>query len=282
MNPIVAARTSSFSLETVDGHAKLLTAINLSDSIIIVGFGTFLVTFVLFFALHIHRMEHEWGALQIPTISLTGSYLPESIIFTLGLHIMAFLLLLAYSGLYIVYDQNIRKGQFQSFTCDTSSIQRKLLYWNRFLWRVGACSCIFLAVTGSIPLTLNSFLHGTVAFFMFLSQILHLVLFHYKLAKPLVTDHRVLLLQRVAIFLSLPFVISVYIIAGVVLMMCSEYRCRSFVVNVHVALEYVVTIALAAYVHSWRNDLSRMSWAAMLDASISNGPILLTHGSDHA
>ena len=255
---------TSFSLEKVSGQPRFITSLNLSDAIIATGAVTFASTFVLFFTLHSDKLEHELNALQIPTISLTGSYLPGDIIFTLGLHVMACLLVLAYSGIYVVYDNKIECMQLEDGLLNLSSRQRQLRYWNTFVWRVGFLSAVLLAVTGSIKLTLNPFLHGTIAFFMFASQLLYTYLFYFKLSRHLTSNDSILRLQRVSL-LCLPVVIAVYIIAGIVLAVCWTYTCRSFAVNVHVALEYVVTVALALYIHSFRQDLSDMSWAVVLD-----------------
>jgi hypothetical protein len=261
---------TSFTLETMPGHPRFITNINLSDAIVITGAVTFVFSFISFFTLHRNKMEHEISALQIPTISLTGSYLPGDVVFTLGLHMMACLLILAYSGIYVVYDHKIRISELNEGLLTPSARKCKFHFWNTFMWRIGLLSSILLAVTGSIKLTLNSNLHGIIAFFMFLTQIIYMYLFYFKISKFLTSDTYTLWLQFLSLF-CVPLVVVVYVIAGVVLSLCWTYACRSFAVNVHVALEYAVTLAIAVFIHSLRKDLSAMAWAAVLTTDDEDG-----------
>ena len=49
---------------------------------------------------------------QIPTISLTGSYLPGDLIFTYGLHAMSVLLFMVVTAMYHHYDKKVSTGLF--------------------------------------------------------------------------------------------------------------------------------------------------------------------------
>lgn len=257
------AVASSFTLQEMAGRPRFITNVNISDIIVATGAISFTLSFLSFFTLHGDKMEHELNALQIPTISLTGSYSPGDIVFTLGLHVMAFLLILAYCEIYVVYDHKIRVSELDEGLFTASSRQNKFQSWNTIIWRIGTFSSVLLAVTGSIKLTLNSNLHGLVAFFMFLTQIIYMYLFYFKISKYLTNHPYALRLQYISLF-SVPLVVLVYVTAGIALSLCWTYTCRSFAVNIHVALEYAVTLAIALFIHSLRGELSGVALAVVL------------------
>jgi len=74
---------------------------------------TFSITFALLFSLHSGIELECYDAKQIPTISLTGSYMPELVILTSGLHIFAFLSLYFFTILWRVYHSKILRLQVE-------------------------------------------------------------------------------------------------------------------------------------------------------------------------
>jgi hypothetical protein len=230
---------------------SIITISNIVDAILTVGLITFITTFTLFYSLHKRKSEHEFGAKQIPTISLTGSYLPGDIIFTYSLHVISILNCLLFTLIYYTYDNKMISGLHESLIENNSKVK----YWNKICWLLGIFGSVLLSITGSISLTTNTAVHGTVAFFMFISYLLYNIFFYNKISKlGFHCDNTSLYQQQFAVIMGIPFVILVYIIAGIVFSLCDNYTCTSFVVNVHVALEYWITFTLAVFIFSFRNE----------------------------
>ena len=160
-----------------------------------------ITTFTLFFSLHSHKQYIISGVRQIPTISLTGGYLPESMILTAGLHMQAFLLFILLQFIYHRYKVknvscNVRDVYFESvlkyrhgvrgffISCLLSSSPLSIDTWNVIGYRVGICTCLFLFLTGTVSVEEYSFVHGTFAALMFLSAIVLMIIYHLKVCRP--------------------------------------------------------------------------------------------------
>jgi len=64
-------------------------------------------SFTLFFLIHPNSRDRVDGHYQIPTLSQTGRFVPESLFFTYGLHLEGFLLCLLFTFLYVYFKNKI-------------------------------------------------------------------------------------------------------------------------------------------------------------------------------
>jgi len=177
---------------------------------------TFSITFALFFSLHSGKELEFYDVKQIPTISLTGSYMPELVILTSGLHIFAFLSLYFFTILWRVYHSKILRLQVE-YSDETSehvetqseryvatvNTAEKCCYSacacfcksaaaytpvelqgiNDGLWWVGVVFSVSMFLTGSVPMMLQMHLHGACAFVMFVAGVVHVCIFTLTIAK---------------------------------------------------------------------------------------------------
>lgn len=222
------------------------------DTTIAVAMTTFCATFIFFFTLHRGKQHHQFGAKHIPTISLTGAYLPGDIIFTYGIHLISLTLALIYTFVYYGHNYLIYKNVRDGLLSQTTKLANNINSYNVICWRIAMLGIFLLTLTGSISVTINPYVHGAVAFFMFLSLLLYNILFYTKITRKIQTDSKITNMQFFAVLFGIPFVIVIYIIAGVVYHLCEYYTCTSFVVNVNVALEYWIVFTISLFIYSFR------------------------------
>lgn len=225
---------------------------NASLATLIAGAVTITSSFIIFFAMREKKRYHYHGVTQMPTISLTGSYYPSNIIFTLGLHLMALFLAHFITSLYITCDTELRSGKAEVSASSLSTLH----HWNIRLWRIGIACAIFLALTGSVALTMNEGVHSTFAFLMFLCAILHMYVYYYKYMKHV--DHHDILqtqLVQLAMFIVLPLNFIIMLIAFLVHISCTSYSCTAFVVHAQPLMEFTTVIGLSLYIYVLRSEV---------------------------
>jgi len=182
---------------------------------------TFSITFALFFSLHTGKELVFFDVKQIPTLSLTGSYMPELVVLTSGLHIFAFLSFYFFTIVWRVYRIKIRHLQAEyshgqppqhdhehvetasERYVSTVNTAEKCCYsacaccWqpaasytplelqgiNDGLWWVGLVFSLAMFLTGSVPMLLQMHLHGAFAFIMFAAGVAHVCVFSLTIAK---------------------------------------------------------------------------------------------------
>jgi hypothetical protein len=111
------------------GHGQLrLSAKALVHATVVWGVLGAFVSFVLFWVFHDDDdLEHVNGYDQIPTFSWAGAYMPQSILFTLGLHALGFVGAVLFA---LVYDVRRscsgRTSNHVPLTCDASLLLRGL------------------------------------------------------------------------------------------------------------------------------------------------------------
>jgi hypothetical protein len=138
-----------------------------------------------------------------------------------------------------------------------------LTFWNKALWILGLVCSFLMSMVGTISLDVQTDVHGVVAFFMFLTAILHMILYYYTIAQTMGYTSTQILIHRICLFVCLPF--NVVMLAAIVLMFntCNNDPCMESAVNLIVALEYTTTIALLAYVYRFRDDLKDIDLIAI-------------------
>jgi hypothetical protein len=104
--------------------------------------------------------------------------------------------------------------------------------------------------------------HSPSAFFFFFAFILHIHIFYFKVAhQELLAKGSQLFYLKVATFssMTLPFLM---LVVGEALTFSDVSHLLNLIgINIHVVVEYVVTVALALYIFSFRNDMSSFSLA---------------------
>ena len=160
---------------------------------------TFSLSFSLFLTLHFDELWVVYDVLQLPTLSLTGSYGAALQIFTAGLHLFSAFSMAFFIILYRVYFVKIEtRGKIETDAevgaegvgvgcCAwlTSTSKCNLHKINKALLYVGLNFSLFMFLTGSLPLSQHLQLHGSAALLMFCSGCVHVVLFSASLGKVL-------------------------------------------------------------------------------------------------
>ena len=103
--------------------------------------------------------------------------------------------------------------------------------------------------------------HSPAAFFFFFCFILHIHIFYFKVAhKELLVTGLALTQLKIATFASMVLPFLMLVIGEVMMIIGSSGSLFIMVgVNIHVIVEYVVTIAVAIYIFSFRNDMRYFS-----------------------
>lgn len=177
-----------------------------------VNIVTFSITFSLFFGYHSNERFVFYDVEQIPTLSLTGAYMPEQLVLTSGLHILAFISLYFFCVVWRVYNfkiqrmlveaaesparvegssavmlNTVQKCCSNAWTCCIKGAAPytpwELQGINDGLWRVGLffSTCMFLV--GSVPTSVSYQFHGVLAVLMFLAGIIHVLTFTFTISK---------------------------------------------------------------------------------------------------
>lgn len=252
------------------------------------------ISFLLYFCFNSHHYYTEDGIHQIPTISLSGVKPPAGVVLTYGLHSEAFLLMIFFVLLYILYyhkitraselvhelpnressNQNILLAIFQFLSCSfcfcsiDSYSKANLHKWNFVTLIFGLFAAFCMSIVGSVTLELNSGMHGTFAFFMFLFGILHSFFFYYHISRILPTSKKALFIHQISLFFSIPFNIFVFIMAGIIYISCDSRTCRRFYVDVSPTLEFSTVLSILLYVSRFAEEFVEIDLASIYTPSI--------------
>lgn len=122
--------------------------------------------------------------------------------------------------------------------------RRSCHLWNLLLWGIGMIFSVFMALVGTIPLTLNETGHGTVAIIMFIAGVVHLVLYHFSIAPldrpcagagpPLAVVQKMsrqTSVRCIALGLIVPLNVCILITIFVTFLSCDTKQCREYVVQ---------------------------------------------------
>ena len=147
----------------------------------------------------------------------------------------------------------------------------ELHHWNWITFCFGLIASFLMTLVGSITLDLNEIAHSTFAFFMFLFGILHMYFFYYKITKILFRNDETqqwrVFLHQVCIFVSFPFNIAMFILAGVVYATCSSLTCQRFSIDLLPATEFSTVIALLLYITQFYEDVKDVNILALANRS---------------
>jgi hypothetical protein len=221
-----------------------------SALILTIGIVTTISCFIIFYLMHSEKRYIIHGVRQLPTLSLTGSYFPANIIFTYGLHSMSFLFFGFFGAVFLVYEEKIAKMRMPK---DDNA---RLCFRNKLLFYLSVMFSILMSLVGSISLEINSFIHGTVAFLMFVTICVHMLVFYIGVTRHVrISDIKIRLI-RFALFLYIPFNIGVVLLLGLILLLCDSDSCWSFVVNMQPCLEFSTIAAIMIYMLSFSQDNS--------------------------
>lgn len=163
----------------------------------------------------------------------------------------------------------------------TPTTREQLQAWNFYTFCCGMTASFLMSLVGSITLDINEIAHSTFAFFMFLAGILHMYFFYFKITKVLFADlitnttqpkqlddgqkRRLwrVYLHQFCIFLSFPFNILMYVLAGIVFVTCSDITCQRFSVDLLPSTEFSTVIALLLYITQFYDDVKDVNVLAM-------------------
>jgi hypothetical protein len=221
-----------------------------SAVILLTGAVTALACFFFFYFMHPKKRYEIHGVHQVPTFSLAGSYFPGDIIFTLGLHIMAFVFFTFFAAVYFVYEDKI--GHLDGI----SSIKSDLHKWNKRLLFLALTFTVLMALVGSVSLETSPSVHGTIAFFMFFFALIHMLVFYFKMAKPTKISTRKYRMIQLALFVYVPFNIAALALCFLVVSLCSSHTCWSFAINMQPILEFTTIFAFMIYMLSFSQAYS--------------------------
>jgi hypothetical protein len=238
-------------------------------------FIIFPICYAIFYVYHMQYEDRDLGVRQFATLSMAGTYEPETLLFTFCLHTLAFVGAGLFWAVYVW--TNERLAQKQHMTRAGSSTEAAELEqdangccmccgccfnfegWNNATFVLGMIASILLFCVGSVSLAIHVSLHGVLAFFMFLAGILHIWVHTSKFRHLLGKRGRILQCLAVAIVVGLNIFCAV--LAGIVRYSCDSYRCRSFVVNVLVGLELSTVFGLLLYFESYREEFRSINMA---------------------
>jgi hypothetical protein len=251
-----------------------------------------IIQFAIFLSIHRDKMYSSGGAnvKQIPTISRSGAFRPESIFFTLSTHIEAFLLLLALNCIYHIYERkcqlHVNTTYFQEIQQDESSFRRGMSwfflssnveavrFWNKFAYCLGVFSCLCLLVVGSVSSGYYAMVHTTFAYLVFLSAVLLTFILHLKVCRPFMTNNyeQVWLtrLQYYCFTLLIVVCVALLIISAIIAATCNNNYCRFYNEDVDTILEYVTAVALLLFILSFYYEMKAVSVSTVLqDAGVT-------------
>lgn len=232
---------SNISDNYLSGYESYILVRNntLIYSIIIIPIIFIPICFILIYTLHSKTLYSYNGVTQIPSISKSGAIVPESIVFTYGLHLESILLAILFVLLHHKYYFKIINMNDDHYSNNTNQLTNNsmnkyykytyllfcgccikehdrnkeyLLYWNKILLMLGLIGCLLMSFVGSISIQLNATTHSIIAFFMFLSFILHMLLFYFTIMIKFEYTQLQLLIHRVCLFICIPFNIILLIV----------------------------------------------------------------------
>ena len=267
-------------------------------------------SFTLFFSIHPNSRDKVEGYRQIPTLSQTGKLVPESLFFTYGLHTEGALLAILFTMLYAHYSYKIAEIQSKrqylledyhdeedglvnenpkeersltllegvSMMCCCCCMPQRSLednvpflqFWNKVLWIIGMACSLFMTLVGTVTLDVETDIHGVLAFFMYITAILHMLIHYYTLAETMGQTPFQLTLHRVCLVVCIPFNICMMVLISVMLGTCGEGSCMEAAIDLIVVLEYTTTLGLLGYIYRFREDLKDFNLIAMTRDSSSS------------
>jgi len=225
----------------------LLTGNDVITAIEATAIVTFTLSFVLFYVLHNDNVPILFGVEQLPTLSLTGGYLPERIIFSMGLAIFAFWSLTLFPMIYVLYREkidNLLDGERTPEKPDLHKINDVLLV-------IGVIFSCLLLLTGAVPITVAETTHAVLAILMFITGVVHLLLFVLTLA-PRFPNTRQQGWQVGAALIAAPVNVLALIASFVTLAFCDSRDCRELAAQMVVVVEYTTVVALLMYLEGFR------------------------------
>jgi hypothetical protein len=161
----------------IECRLSLLTGNSLVTALIVWAILVFGVCMLLFMLLAPDQLLYLFGIRQIPTLSLSGAFQPGEAIFTLGLHWLSVMSVVFF---FLIYQKNqrhilsVQAIQPPPVTrvivccCFVCPLEGPALHRvNSVLLLFGLGFSFFMALVGTIPLSLNENGHGTVAILMF-------------------------------------------------------------------------------------------------------------------
>jgi hypothetical protein len=255
-----------------------------------------IVTFTLFFVYHPYATDEVKSVEQIPTISGTGQLLPESVIFTYGLHLEAILVAMLFVLVYSRFDFQIRsfpadeslnarvagslavsgrseveKWKFFVRGCCGSTEQRAtdaeyLRFWNKVLLALGLLCAFFMSLTGSVSLSVSDPAHAAFAVIMFVLATLHLVLFYFTIAEAMGQQPYQSALHKACLVVVVPFNVFMIVVLSVMWVYCTAQACIATAVDAVVVLEYTTTLAFIAYIYRFYDVVKPVSLGGHVSA----------------
>lgn len=262
-----------------------------------------IVTFALFFGLHEGQRDRVRGYEQIPTISETGVFVPERLIFTYGLHLEAVFLAILFMFIFTEFNNRISdidretlnqplwndedvlregdEGELQHSAakrypatiqeahcyyffhcCDVPDDHgHKIAYlnfWNEVLLVLGLLAAFFMSLVGTVTLGIEPTTHAVLAGLMFLTGLLHMVLFYYTIAETMGYQPWQMYLHRVCLFMTIPFNVICIVIIALMWVYCTEGICVQAAVDFIPALEYQTFVFLLAYIFRFYADVQNI------------------------
>lgn len=218
-------------------------------AILVLSVVLFPLCFLLFYLLNSEGVVYVRGVPQLPTLSLTGGYWPEMGIFTLLLHLFAFLSFFIFT----MIAEQLREELKSANNCLTDGwkTQRSVLQRiNVSLYWIGISFSIAIFITGSIPVTIAPITHAVFAILMFVLGCSHIIIYKFSFGLGGVFRKRIgqNYWHLSAFVLVVPVNILALIAAGVAGGTCSETECVEFSTQMVVIVEYVTALALLLYV----------------------------------
>lgn len=232
-------------------------------------------TFTLFYTLHSGAEFIELGVPQLPTISYTGALFPGTILLTAGLHLGSIFVAYVYMAVYVAFEEKFNKitenevvakhdlfiEYYMVYCCcnpSTTSVA-KLRKWNKVLLYMGLFTAFTLWLVGSVTLTTAPAVHGTLAFLMFISAIVHMFLFYLLVRRFVDMKPNIKVMHRIACASCFPVPILMFIVAGIVYVNCQSYDCRILVVDAGPVSEFINVLGLGVYAYSFHEEIASTS-----------------------
>jgi hypothetical protein len=248
------------------------------------------IDFMLYALFEMGNANHDDvnGVTQTPTVSLTGSYLPASPIFTYGFHLEAILVVFACISLYLAVDCRLKSLNIPDTSVpptkpmELSPFFRVIEYFickpcvdfnfgnkeftveqlkrsNQIALVLGLLAAFCLSMVASISLTIDEKAHTTFAGFMFGFGVLHIVIFYFRLFRYLQFSdqevHRLIPRLLLCLFIAIPCNLLILFIVGMIHLSCDSTMCLQVAANLGVTMEYIFMIALLIYFQSFSKFL---------------------------
>ncbi len=218
-------------------------------------------------------------------ISEGGSKRPESILFTLGLHIEAVLLAVFFLCVFAHIKMKIDRLELQQpavtlgtesnlavvarscrCCCNQLPTKESMNFWNKVLLCVGCCASVLVFAIGSITLNVNLKVHRSIAVIMFVCIILHMVVFYFQIAWFLETRTAQLNAVKLCIFMCIPVNLCMVVAAWVG---CNVHGCVPLSRDLLALSEYLTALCISVYVLQFALDLDCISLTVAADADDS-------------